>query len=132
VNPIGLDFSDGANQHARVDILSAGASAFTTTAGLLQNFYLGADAGANPHAYANKSFDITSLVGSGGAFQIRFVEVDNQNFFNLGVDNVSINFTAATVGVPELSSLVLMASGLICFALLSLRRGSSEHQASNA
>src|SRR5258706_13703260 len=38
INPIGLDFTDGANQHARVDILAAGASAFDTGAGVLRNF----------------------------------------------------------------------------------------------
>ena len=100
VNPIGLDFTGSANQHGRVDILTAGATAFNTTTGVLQNFYLGVDAGANPHAYTNRSFDITSLVGAGGAFQLRFAEVDNQNFLNMGVDNVSVDYTAAT-GVPE-------------------------------
>jgi hypothetical protein len=118
VNPIGLDFTDGANQHARVDILSAGASAFTTTTGLLQNFYLGVDAGSNPHAYTNYSFDITSLVGAGGTFQIRFAEVDNQLFFNLGVDNVSIISSTAATGVPEPPSLALIALGFIWLALL--------------
>ena len=121
VNPIGLDFTDGANQHARVDILSSGAPTFTTTASLLQNFYLGTDAGPNPHAYTTYSFNITPLVGAGGAFQIRFAEVDNQNLFNLGVDNVSINFTAATA-VPEPSSLALVALGFIWLALVRFRR----------
>jgi len=121
VNPIGLDFTDGANQHARVDILSSGASTFTTTTGLLQNFYLGTDAGPNPHAYTNYSFNITPLVGAGGAFQIRFAEVDNQNVFNLGVDNVSINSIAAT-GVPEPSSLALVALGFIWLTLVRFRR----------
>jgi hypothetical protein len=110
VNPIGLDFTDGANQHARVDILKAGVSPFDTGAGVLQNLFLGADAGSNPHAYTNDTFDITALVGAGGTFQLRFAEVDNQLFFNLGVDNVSVNFTAA--GIPEPGNVALAALGL--------------------
>src|SRR5262249_33758233 len=72
VNPIGLDHRDGANQHARVDILRADASPFDTGAGVLRNFYLGADAGPNPHPYTHYEFDITDLVGAGGTFQLRF------------------------------------------------------------
>jgi len=121
VNPIGLDFTDGANQHARVDILRSTASAFDTGTGVLQNLYLGTDSGANPHAYKNDTFDITSLVGPGGTFLLRFAEVDNQNVLNLGVDNVSINFTAAT-SVPEPFSITLAALGVIGFALLRLKR----------
>jgi hypothetical protein len=121
INPIGLDFTDGASQHARVDILSAGASALGTGAGVLQNFYLGVDAGANPHAYTNRSFDITSLVGAGGTFQLRFAEVDNQLFLNMGVDNVNIDYTAAT-GVPEPGSLVLAGLTLAGLAMLSWSR----------
>jgi hypothetical protein len=45
INPIGLDFTDGANQHARVDILAAGASPFDTGVGVLRNFYLGGTPG---------------------------------------------------------------------------------------
>jgi hypothetical protein len=111
VNPIGLDFTDGPNQHARVDILAAGASAFDTGAGVLQSFYLGADAGANPHAYTDYTFDITSLVGGGGTFQLRFAEVDNLLFLNMGVDNASIESTGGG-SIPEPSPLILSALGL--------------------
>jgi len=121
VNPIGLDFTDGANQHARVDILKAGASAFDTGAGVLKNFYLGTDAGPNPNAYTNDTFNITSLVGGGGTFQLRFAEVDNVNFLNMGVDNVSINFTPAS-GIPEPSSLASSALGIALLVRLRLRR----------
>jgi len=121
VNPIGLDFTDGANQYARVDILAAGASALDTGAGVLQNFYLGADAGANPHGYTSYAFDITSLVSGGGTFQLRFAEVDNQLFLNMGVDNVSIDATGGG-SVPEPSSIILITLGLAVLIRRRLRR----------
>ncbi len=55
--------------------------AFDTGATVLGNFYLGADAGANPHAFTSYLFDITALVGGGGSFVLRFAESDNQGFF---------------------------------------------------
>jgi hypothetical protein len=121
VNPIGLDFTDGANQHARVDILRAGASAFDTGAGVLQSFYIGTDAGANPHAYTNYTFDITSLVGAGGTFQLRFAEVDNQLFLNMGVDNAHIEAQLGNA-VPEPSTIVLSALSLVILVGSRLRR----------
>jgi hypothetical protein len=124
VNPIGLDFTDGPNQHARVDILAAGASAFDTGAGVLQNFYLGTDAGANPHAYTHLTFDITALVGGGGTFQLRFAEVDNQLFLNMGVDNASIEATGVAA-VPEPSSIVLSTLGLGLLSRFRARRRAS-------
>jgi hypothetical protein len=119
VNPIGLDISDGPNQHARVDILTAGTSALTTT-GVLQNFYLGTDPGVSPHIYTNYSFNITPLVGAGGTFQLRFAEVNNVSFLNMGVDNVSIDFTAANV--PEPSGIILAALGSAAVLVIRRRR----------
>jgi len=110
VNPIGLDHSDGPNQHARVDILTSGAGAFDTGAGVLQNLFISADGGTNPHPYTHYVFDITSVVGAGGTFQIRFAEVDNQFFFNLGVDNVSI--VTQNGPIPEPATMLLLGTGL--------------------
>ncbi|MEG3438229.1 PEP-CTERM sorting domain-containing protein [Pannus brasiliensis CCIBt3594] len=120
VNPAGLDFNAFPNQHARVDILRAGSNPFSTApADVLGNFYLGNDPRAsNPNPYTAYNFDITSLVGGGGSFILRFAEVDNQGFFNQGVDNVSINFTPATSTVPEPSS-VLGLLGLGTLGVIS-------------
>lgn len=74
-----------------MDILSAAATPFDTGAGVLANFILGGSTTNGPNPYVNFSFDITALVGLGGTFQLRFAEVDNLGFLNMGVDNVSIN-----------------------------------------
>jgi len=95
VNPAGLDYTADPNQHARVDLLSGDAPPFDTGAGVLANFYLSVDSGANPHAYSHYTFDITDLIAAGGTFRLRFGEVDNQFFLNQGVGNVSIDFTGA-------------------------------------
>ena len=50
VNPVGLDYTDGPNEHGRVDILTAGATTFDTGAGVLENLYIGSDVGTNPNA----------------------------------------------------------------------------------
>jgi len=123
INPAGLDYTAVANQYARVDLLQAGSSLFTVGPGVLQNFYSGADAVSSiPNPYTNYSFNITSLAGGGGTFILRFAEVDNVDVLNMGVDNVSVNFTPANV--PEPSSVVLAASSLGLFAFLSRGRRS--------
>jgi hypothetical protein len=99
INPAGLDHNAFPNQHARVDILSSGASPFDTGAGVLGNFYLGID-GVATQPYTSYSFDISSLVGAGGTFQLRFAQSDNQGNFNMGVDNASIMADSSVVPEP--------------------------------
>jgi len=120
INPIGLDYTGGPNQYGRVDILLNGADPFTTTAGLLENLYLGSDLGAFPHQYTPYQFDITSLVGAGGTFMLRFAVVDNLQNFNMGVDNVSIQ-TSTVSAVPEPSTFLLLGAGLVGIGFLRRR-----------
>jgi len=117
INPAGLTHLAGANQHVRVDILSAGSGPFDTGAGVLANFYLGIDAGVDPNPFTHYSFDISALVGGGGNYILRFAEVDNQFFLNMGVDNVSIQ-----AELPEPTTLLLFGSGLAAVARRKFRR----------
>jgi hypothetical protein len=112
-SPNSLDFTVNPNQQARVDILTSGAGAFDLGAAVLDNVFQ-----TNPgdplvdRGYIHYSFDITSAVGSGGTFQLRFDETDNQLFFALGVDNVDIEETAAT---PEPGTWVMLLTALFGF-----------------
>jgi hypothetical protein len=90
------------NEYGRVDLMSPGAGALDTGSGVLLNLFAGGNFGNAPYPYSHYSFDISSVVGSGGTFQLRFATVEgnqSQNtYLNLGVDNVSIQFTSS---VPE-------------------------------
>jgi hypothetical protein len=96
--PASLDFNTIPNQQARVDILTAGAGAFDLGSSVVDNVLTPS---ANSTSYVHYSFDLTNAIGSGGTFQIRFAEVDNQLFFNLGVDNVSIQASPSAVPEPR-------------------------------
>lgn len=103
INPAGLDYTVYPNQQARVDLLSPAAAPLSTAAGdVLQNFYDGVDSHAvqNPHGYTHYSFDITSLVGKGGIYTLRYALVNNQASLNQGVDNVSVQYVAAPAPPP--------------------------------
>ena len=110
VDPIGLDHTGAANQHARVDLLLPGAPAFDTGAFVLANLYTGVD-GPPVTPYSPYVFDITPYVGGGGVFALRFAEVDNQLFLNQGVDDVSV--IAEVVPVPAALWLFGSALGLL-------------------
>lgn len=109
-------------QFARVDLMTSGADVFANT-GVLQNFYLGVDNGADPgppNAYASYSFDLTPQVGGGGTFLLRFVTAANQFTMNQGIDNVSITANTA-LAAPEPGALCLYAAG-ICLLSISRRK----------
>ena len=90
--------------------------------GVLENFYAGSDPVSdpsvdNPHAYTHYVFDITSLVKSGGPFQLRFAEVNNQDNLFQGVDNVSVHETPAVPEASTLASLgLLLVMGRVAFS----------------
>lgn len=123
--PLGtlLDHTMPSQQHARVDIMSPLAGAFSTVLIDIVSTLIGpsVDAGTDPNPYTSYSFDLTGLVAPGGTYKLRFGEVDNQFFFQAGVDNVSI--VAEVPGqVPEPMSAALLGLGLLGVAASRRRR----------
>ncbi len=123
--PIALDYTVPGSQQARVDLLPGGdANAFDTGAGVT-NLYFGTDPGSPGLGYKPYSFDITNDVVSGGVYQLRFAEVNNEDTLYQGVDNVSVQYTPAAqppTAVPEPSSLALLCLGALGLAVPTRRR----------
>ena len=123
----GLDFNGDPNQHARVDILASGAGAFSTaSADIVDNLVApGADpSGSNPNPYTHYVFDVTAVLTPGNSYLLRFGEVDNQLFFQQGVDNVSV-VAEVGAGVPEPPMLALLLFGLLGGIAASRRRAAA-------
>jgi MYXO-CTERM domain-containing protein len=116
----GLDFNQIPSQFGIVSLMTGTGNLFSTTTGDLKDFYEGVDTKNNPNHYTSYSFDITSLVSGGGTFTLRFAEVNNLDFLNLGVDNVSVNANATST--PEPASILLAVLGLAGFGVRRARR----------
>lgn len=105
--PNSLDCNAGTpNQQYRVDLINPNAAVDSVSAAdVLQNVYqtnVGDPASLNP-TQVNVSINSAS-VPANGIVRLRFAEVDNQNFFQAGVDNVQLNQT--TVGTGALTKVV--------------------------
>ena len=120
-DPNSLDFNTNPNQQARVDILTVGAGAFDLGAAVVDNVFQTKPGDTTVDlAYLHYTFNITSAVTPGQSYQLRFAETDNQNFFELGVDNVSIATTSGAVPEPPLVFLPATLLGIV--VLIGLRR----------
>ena len=113
------DFHANPNENAEVNILIGSASPFTTAIGdIVATLYSpGVDSGSNPHPWVNYAFDLGALAP--GTYQIRFAETDNQNYFNMGVDNVSVATTGEAV--PEPTSFAILGVSLLGLGLIRRR-----------
>lgn len=105
-NPNSLDYNVIPNQQARVDIIdpTIDADPFTmNVAAILANLFQASADGA----YTVLTADVTALfaANAGATLRLRFAEVDNQLFFNNGIDAVSIVGQA----VPEPATLALLS-----------------------
>lgn len=101
------------NQQARVDIVTTGADPFSTSApDVLQNVFQTALGSALETGYNSFTIDVTALLAAhaGETLRLRFAEADNVNFFNFGVDAVSL-------AVPAPGE-----SGLLGLAIVGLAR----------
>ena len=110
INPAGLDHTAIPNQHTRVDILTASAGAFSTSAGdVVSNHYLGVDPGTNPHGFSTYSIGLSGLTPAQPT-SFGSAKRTTRLFLHMGVDNVSI--LAETSVVPGPSGLILLATAI--------------------
>jgi hypothetical protein len=116
--PNSLDFNVFPNQQARVDILTAGGTAFDLTpADIVANLYQTKVGDALVPGYSLRSSIVNGLT-PGATYQLRFAEVDSQVFFQMGVDSVVVD------AAPEPATFVLVgfAGITLIFSIKSLRR----------
>jgi hypothetical protein len=122
--PNSLDFSTPTlNQQARVDILTASATAFSlAVSDVLLNAYRTNAGDPLVSGYNHVIVNISSVVNAniGTPLQLRFAEVDNVGPFQLGVDNVDIIVQAATI--PEPSTWMTAAAAFAALGALLRRR----------
>jgi hypothetical protein len=121
-SPATLDFSTPTlNQQFRVDILSTSADPFSVApADVLLNLYQTQPGNSLVSGYTVVTTDLTALFAAhpGETLRLRFAEVDNVNFFDVGIDGISIN-------VPEPASVSLViggGTGLLIIAVVRRRR----------
>lgn len=107
---------------ARVDILKAGAAPDATGSDVVTSIYIGGATGRKFGTQSNKyttfSYDLSSVLATGGDYTLRFAVASNLGAMQLGVDNVSLSVTA----VPEPDSSALMLAGLGVIGAMALRR----------
>lgn len=99
--PASLDWATPTlNQQARVDITTTGADPFSVAPGdVLQNVFQTIVGSPLVTGYNDFTIDITALLSAhaGETLRLRFAETDNVNFFNFGVDAVSLTVPAPSV-----------------------------------
>jgi hypothetical protein len=120
-SPNTLDFGDFNvnNQQARVDIITNTAAPFSVASSdVLLNTFQTQPGNPAVSGYSTLTVDVTPLLRShaGQTLGLRFAEVDNNNLFQLGVDQVSLVVNS----VPEPGSFVLF--GLGALAVIVSRR----------
>ncbi|MBS0197929.1 MAG: hypothetical protein JSR77_14330 [Planctomycetes bacterium] len=97
------------NQQARVDLMTITGDAFSVAAGnVLQNLFQTTAQTPAVTGYNAFSVDVTAVfqAHAGETIRLRFAETDNVNFFNLGVDNVSVTAVPAPAACSVLLGLL--------------------------
>lgn len=133
IDPAGLTYTGGPNQHVRIDLLTGTATPFSTAASdVLATFYLDSDPyvpGDPFNPWVTYSYDIEGYFTGPGAYQVRFAEVDNMGFNHMGIDDVSVFIEVDPYPpdvIPEPATVGLVATGLIGFAAFVRRRRNSK------
>jgi len=120
VSAADLDYNDFPNQQARVDLLSSSGTAFDLT-NVVANLYHTNPGDPLVSGYTLISSTVSGLT-VGETYQLRFAETDNQGFFNMGVDAVSVDAPTAT---PEPATFVLAGAVLVGLGLIKRKASQS-------
>jgi hypothetical protein len=102
VAPDSLDPSDGPNQQYRIDVMRPSAAIDSVAAGdVLFTVFRTLTGDPQTLGPTQKSADLTPFAGQ--TVRIRLAEVDNQFYFNAGVDAVAVNSNGFTIGKASLN-----------------------------
>jgi hypothetical protein len=86
--PPTLDFNAGPNQQFRIDIMNPAAPLDDVGAGVLQSVFATSAVSPLTLGYTLITANLNAFAGQ--TIRLRFAEVDNQLWFNVGVDAISI------------------------------------------
>ncbi len=126
INNQNTDFVDGGsldweavpNQHARVDLMDPTAPVDDVGAGVLANLFFTDPGDPTVQSYQTIVASLNDYAGE--TIRLRFAEVDNQFFFNAGVDNcvaTGIEASDPIVEVPTLGQAGIVALILLLIAV---------------
>lgn len=98
-DPATLDYTVIPNQQFRADVMDPAAGDFDVGAGVLDNIYQTLPGDPLESGYTTVSHSLDAFAGQ--TIRLRFAEVDNQGFFNVGVDNVHLTGKPAIGVTPD-------------------------------
>ena len=115
VSPATLDYTAGPNQQFRADIMNPAAPVTDVGAGVLLNVYQSKPGDPLVSGYTSIGASLAPFVGQ--TVRLRFAEVDNQFFLNVGVDNITTGIPVPTLS-PAMLGLMALALAAAAFVLL--------------
>jgi hypothetical protein len=114
-----IDYTGGPAEFGSIDILNSG-NPFEAP-GTAYLHVLDGDVTSRVDPWHAASWDLTGLLTAGDTYMLRIAEVDNQFFFGMGIDDVSLFVEDGGHPVPEVQTYAsLFGAGLV--ALEALRR----------
>lgn len=129
LTPDSIEYSGAPNQQARFEILKPGASRTTVDpADIIVSAFQTHPGDASVQNWKTYAVDVTAQLApyAGQTVLFRFVQVDNQSFMNLAIDNVNVGVAqqAGAAAVPAFGTAGLVLSSLLVglFGLIRTRR----------